>query len=76
MQRFHYFPTDATALCGQSHAPGVVGTGDRIAFFAHYANGTESHCHKCVRVMRRWADFRADLVQADKARALALGFTT
>lgn len=74
MQRFHYFPTESTALCGQPAGPGVIGTGDRAAFFEHYANGTETHCHKCVRVMRRWADFREDLRTADAARRLALGF--
>lgn len=76
MQRFHYFPTPPFAFCGVPAGPQTIGTGDRAEFFAHYASGAETHCHKCVRRMRSWAEFRAELQAADKLRALNLGFTT
>ena len=68
-ERVHYQPTEARTMCGLLVVPSLVTLGDLGEFMSHYSSGAESHCPKCVRLMRRWATYNEHFRVHNRIRA-------
>lgn len=60
-------------MCGSLIGPRTIGSADLDDFLVFYASGSESHCHHCVRRMRKFTRFASRFRDFDRIRARNLG---